>query len=451
MRTRMTRRSVVAALGAFGALEVGALGGRGALAEPAGLEGDAFAAWLYVLPLIEMAGARARLTQRPLSGQAVPNNVVVHAPGLAGTQSRAITTPNRDTIYSSAFIDLANGPVTMRLPETGHRYFSVAVLDMYTNAGVVVGTRTTAGAAGTYRLIGPHEKARDDHDLRLGTPHGWLTVRTLPDSDADLAGAQRIQKAFTLSGPMTWTTQTYATRASSWTQYFRSAQSLLESDPPTFKAGYDAFDRLRRAARSGDFDRAAYSAEDARAIDAGVARALALVQAAGRDRNLVDGWSYPRADLGDYGDDFGYRAVVAVTGLGALPLKEAMYIRAAGDDGTGLFRGDGLYRLSLGKPIPGRGFWSLTMYEATPDGQFFFAPNALGRYAIGDRTAGLVRKSNGGLDIWIGRRDPGGERRANWLPAPASGPFALTLRAYLPDRELLDGSYRLPAITPQTD
>ena len=83
------------------------------------------------------------------------------------------------------------------------------------------------------------------------------------------------------------------------------------------------------------------------------------------------------------------------------------------------------------------------MYEATSDRQFFFTPNALGRYAIGDRTTGLVRNPDGGLDIWIGRHEPGGERRANWLPAPASGPFTLTLRAYLPDAELLDQAWAM--------
>ena len=72
-------------------------------------------------------------------------------------------------------------------------------------------------------------------------------------------------------------------------------------------------------------------------------------------------------------------------------------MRPASDDGTALFRGDGLYRLSLDKPIPVAGFWSFTMYEATADGQFFFTQNPLGRYAIGDRTAGLVRKPNGSV------------------------------------------------------
>jgi hypothetical protein len=86
------------------------------------------------------------------------------------------------------------------------------------------------------------------------------------------------------------------------------------------------------------------------------------------------------------------------------------------------------------------------MYEATPDGQFFFTDNPLNRYAIGDRTRGLTRNADGSLDIWIGRTDPGGARSANWLPAPKAGPYALFLRTYLPRPELLDGRWRVPAI-----
>jgi hypothetical protein len=86
------------------------------------------------------------------------------------------------------------------------------------------------------------------------------------------------------------------------------------------------------------------------------------------------------------------------------------------------------------------------MYEATNDGQFFLTPNRLNRYSIGDRTPGLRKNPDGSLDIWIGRTDPGGERTSNWLPAPASGPFSISLRSYLPKFELLDGRWRAPAL-----
>jgi hypothetical protein len=121
-------------------------------------------------------------------------------------------------------------------------------------------------------------------------------------------------------------------------------------------------------------------------------------------------------------------------------------MKAAGDNGAGVFTGDGLYRLTLPAQLPLDGFWSLSMYEATADGQFFFTDNPLKRYAIGDRTAGLKRNADATLDLWIGRTDPGGERTPNWLPAPKAGPFAMYLRAYLPRAEFLDGRFRLPAI-----
>ena len=66
--------------------------------------------------------------------------------------------------------------------------------------------------------------------------------------------------------------------------------------------------------------------------------------------------------------------------------------------------------------------------------------------AIGNRTPGLKTNDDGSFDLWIGHDDPGEGRRANWLPAP-SGPFTMTLRAYLPGRALLNGDYKLPPMT----
>src|SRR5262249_18351712 len=109
--------------------------------------------------------------------------------------------------------------------------------------------------------------------------------------------------------------------------------------------------------------------------------------------------------------------------------------------------GDEAWRLHLPGPLPVDGFWSLTMYEATQDGQFFLTENPLHRYAIGDRTPGLRRGSDGSIDIVIARTDPV-VAGYNWLPAPAGGPSAMILRACLPRPDLLDGRYRLPPLEP---
>ena len=71
--------------------------------------------------------------------------------------------------------------------------------------------------------------------------------------------------------------------------------------------------------------------------------------------------------------------------------------------------------------------------------------NPIDRYSIGDRTPGLRYGDDGSLTIRIQQHPPDGSDVANWLPAPAER-FYLNARAYLPDPEFLDGTYRLPPV-----
>lgn len=390
-------------------------------------------AWLYALPLIEMATTRARLLKAP--GAAI--NKISHTRTLSDHNARWVTTPNNDTLYSSAFLDLTKGPVTLTIPALGERYYSVAVMDMFTNNNVVLGTRTIGGKGGTFTLVGPGQASSGPNPTRIATPHAWLLVRTLVNGEADLDAAHKAQDGFVVKGPAGGPVAAYANRDAKPADYFATARSLLASDPapPT---------DLKILARTAAFLGA--GPYDEAAATAGVEQARMITVFAKGRQAFVGGWSYPRANLGDYGQDYLYRGIVALQGLGALPPAEAMYMKAAGDDGAGNFTGDGLYRLSLPAQIPLDGFWSLSMYEAMPDGQFFFTDNPIKRYTIGDRTPGLKRNADGSLDLWIGRSDPGGDKSANWLPAPKSGPFALYLRAYLPKAELLGGAFRFPAV-----
>jgi hypothetical protein len=398
--------------------------------------GDAMAArdaYLYALPLIEMATTRARVLKAP--GAAI--NRLNHTRVLADHTSRAVTTPNNDTLYSTAFLDLTRGPLTLTIPALGSRYYSVAVMDMFTNNNVVLGTRTVGGEGGTFTLVGPGQAAMGPNPVRIATPHAWMLIRTLVNDPTDMEAAHKAQDGFVLKGPASGPIAAYAARDAKPADYFQTARALLASDPAP------AMDLkiLRRTAAflgAGPYNHAV-------AADGVDEAKMITVFAKGR-QVFTNGWAYPRPNLGDYGQDYLYRGIVALQGLGALPVAEAMYMKAAGDDGAGIFTGDGLYRLSLPAQLPLDGFWSLSMYEATADGQFFFTDNPLKRYAIGDRTPGLKRNADGSLDIWIGRVDPGGDKSANWLPAPKAGPFSMTLRTYLPRAELLDGRFRLKAV-----
>lgn len=327
--------------------------------------------------------------------------------------------------------------MTLTIPPLGARYYCVAVMDMFTNNNVVLGTRTIGGQGGTFTLCGPGQASSGPNPVRIATPHAWLLIRTLVDGEADLAAAHKAQDGFGVRGPSGAPVPAFAARDAAPADYFAAARALLAANPAP------ATD-LKILARTAPFLGA--GPFDAATAAAGVEQAKMITVFARGRQVFTGGWSYPRPNLGDYGQDYLYRSIVALQGLGALPVAEAMYLKAAGDDGAGAFTGDGLYRLSLPAQLPLDGFWSLSMYEALPDGQFFFTDNPIKRYTIGDRTPGLKRNADGSLDLWIGRSDPGGERSATWLPAPKAGPFALFLRAYLPRAELLDGRFRVPAV-----
>jgi hypothetical protein len=284
--------------------------------------------------------------------------------------------------------------------------------------------------------------------VRLSTPHGWLLARILVDGPDDLPAVHALQDQLAVAGPAVQPpTGAYASRRAPALEYFASVADLLRSDPPP---GTDAalFARIAPLGLSGKgrFDPKRFTAAEVAEIEAGVADARAALQAI-RAGAAVQGWVYPRADVGFYGQDYDLRAAVALGGLAALPAAEALYMNPVGDQGR-MFTGSGPYvmRFAADRLPAVDAFWSLTLYEATPEGQFFLTENPIRRYAIGDRTAGLRKGADGSLELWIARSDPGGERTVNWLPAPASGPFTVSFRAYLPRPEFLDGRYRLPPI-----
>ena len=92
---------------------------------------------------------------------------------------------------------------------------------------------------------------------------------------------------------------------------------------------------------------------------------------------------------------------------------------------------------------PAEAFWSLTIYDT----DFFFVPNAINRYELGQRNS-FITNSDGSVDIYIQAASPGKAKEANWLPAP-KGEFSLVLRIYSPKKtrpSILDGSWEPPQV-----
>ncbi|MBS0361083.1 MAG: DUF1254 domain-containing protein, partial [Proteobacteria bacterium] len=178
----MNRRELMAFAGVVGLIPTAR-----AFAAAGDLRSAAREAYLYGLPLIEMAAARQRMLSAPEGEEAQPAGLNALKPTrkLTGSKNRTITTPNNDTLYSSAWLDLTKGPVTLTVPPCD-RYWSVALLNMYSVNDAILGTRTTGNGGGRYTIVGPGQPGLGPNIVRCATPHAWLLTRILSDGPADL-------------------------------------------------------------------------------------------------------------------------------------------------------------------------------------------------------------------------------------------------------------------------
>lgn len=414
------------------------------MADPAHIEAAARTAYIFGLSYIEMARTRAAYLH---DGQ--PTGTFVHTRRLTTAADRWVTTPNNDTLYSSAWLNLGHGPVRLDTPEFGTRYWSVALMAMTTTNFAIPGTRTHGNHSGKFLIVGPgwEGDAGDRVLLRSPTNWVWALARIVVDGAADEEAVHGLQDGLMLKPTATQSPPALPAplQKDDAADFYRQLAELLMESPPG-----DA-DREAVAAcatiglMSGRrFSTGGLSEAQVAALVKGFRDGVAQVRGGGAmgARRTVNGWTIPPADIGVFGSDYGLRASVALGGLAALPPAEAMYLSIGGPALTGAAQ----VRLSFapGQTPPVGAFWSLTLYERTPEGRLFFFDNPLHRYAIGDRSHAMVKNADGSLDIFIQATPPVGHE-GNWLPAPV-GRFSLNLRAYLPKVGLLDGSWVVPAL-----
>ncbi|MDR3453255.1 MAG: DUF1254 domain-containing protein [Rhodoferax sp.] len=408
----------------------------------------------YAFPLVLMGRLRAGMLGTQAAPGAQKLNVWRHARKLSGPQDRWVTTPNADTLYSTLWLDLGQGPVKLSVPDTAERYYSLAFLDMATNNFAMVGRRVSGTRAGSFVVVGPDWSQPLPVGMRvIRAPANDVLVlsRILVSGDADLPAVTALQDQYKVDplagGPDRVWSGTLPTERSPQAFVDMANLMLARNPPPRFEDGL-----LKRFADVGicgaacrwDALPADVKALWAQQLPSLLASLKGGLSSAGA---VANGWRYSRDDLGNFGTDYAYRAQIALGGLLALEPAEAIYPSTGVDDKSQPLTGTGRYRLRLPAGSPQvNAFWSLSMYEVEPDGQLFFTANPMGRYAIGDRTAGLMTNKDGAVDIWIQHEAPADPaQRANWLPAPA-GDFRLVLRAYEPKAGLRDGRERLPAV-----
>src|SRR5215510_11272292 len=97
------------------------------------LSGDArslsYDAYVYLYPLVTMEVTRRQMINGSKPGFGAPNTFH-HIRAFPPADFRAVVRPNFDTLYSSAWLDLSAGPVTVSIPDTADRYYLLPMLNM---------------------------------------------------------------------------------------------------------------------------------------------------------------------------------------------------------------------------------------------------------------------------------------------------------------------------------
>lgn len=141
-------------------------------------------AYIYGYPLVVMEQTKeAILTTR------APINQFYYSTTLATPEYRDIVTPNSNTLYFTSWLDLSKGPVVLNVPENkDNRYYTVQMLDMYTNTFHNVSNRYTKGQTGQYAITGPGSAATMS-TIQAPTNSVWLLGRVEVKDQADLVRA----------------------------------------------------------------------------------------------------------------------------------------------------------------------------------------------------------------------------------------------------------------------
>ncbi|MFY0732487.1 DUF1254 domain-containing protein [Pseudomonas sp. NFX15] len=390
----------------------------------------------------------------------LPFNRLYSEPRLLGPQDNKVVSPNNDTFYSRALLDLRSEPVVLDVPAVRDRYYSFQLVDLRTDNLDYIGTRATGEKAGRYLIAGPDWQGDVPPGIS-GVIHSpsrlvFLLGRTEVKGEADLKDAAQVLTGYALQPlskilghavpeplPALQLPAYQDTRQGAAQALFTTFNALA----PLHQWTESEQKKLARFAAIGvkpgvEFQPPAHVSD---AVAQGAEAGREQVRAASSQLSVErQGWLPSPSNVGKFGDDDLTRAAVAWRYIYANDAVEALYPMALHDAEGQMLSGQHAYRLhfAAGQLPPVNAFWSLTLYDGKTQ---LLVANPIQRYALGDRSPGLQYDADGGLTLILQTDTPKTAPPGNWLPTP-TGPFNLLLRLYLPKGAALDGSYQLPTI-----
>lgn len=379
--------------------------------------------------------------------------------GLSSPDDKDIVTPNNDTPYSYAWVDLRAEPWVLTMPKIEQERFYTSQWDdlwgyVLDNPGSVIDGNdghSIMFASPMWKNETPKgikRVVRGESDF-LGT----LTRTQLMGGEKDLPRVKEIQQSYKLQ-PLSAFLGTAAPAPApeikwpEWKEgdetreaYWEYVQFLLPrtTPHPDDKAMYD------KMASIGLKPGAAWDIEKIdpvirKAIQQGLEDARADMKK--RSEGGVDAAKF-FGSRETVSTDYISRAMGVYMGIFGNVPKVSVYLSMPDDaNGKPLDGSKAAYTLTFRKDNipPVKYFWSITMYSIP---ERLLVENPINRYSIGSNTPELKYNADGSLTIYVSAKSPGKDKESNWLPAP-NGTFWTVLRNYGPDQSIINGTYKRP-------
>ncbi|WP_164914206.1 DUF1254 domain-containing protein [Aquimarina sediminis] len=419
-------------------------------------------AYIFGLPLmIFQRERRIRLNPESL---AIAQHVAPAAPiNKIGKMTKLATaavlpyTPNNDTGYCSALIDVEKEPLILTAPDITDRYWSIEFTDVYTNNIAYIGTRSTKGKGGDFALVASNWSGKlpshisANRIIRFPQDKGMFAIRIgVVETEEDITIMNTLHDQFHLTNLSQWgylgEVNTITPKQYDFLEYdselgfYKQLLTLGNVDMPQEKdrATLYTIQSLLYQEKNGGLD--PY-------IKKGLIRALKdsaedILKWKVKNRGTTHETRWNNLQPGTYGFDYFSRAAGALEDLFVHDWEEALCFstnESYTHKKAEFLNGENKYVIHFKQdqiaPTYGLGFWSLTMYNHNLQ----FVDNKINRYKVGSimPKQELLFNDDGSLDIYIQHDKPNEEKKyTNWLPAPASGIFRISYRIYLPTENL---------------
>jgi hypothetical protein len=430
----------------------------------------AVSAYRFFFPSVSIVA----VWQGNLAAGMVPNKVFGI---LEGTPQQLVFTPNSDTPYAGLVLDVTAGPMVLELPSgplmcTANDLNQRWVLDMGLPG-------PDEGRGGKHVICGPGF----DGDIPEGFYSGRATtnrvlvlLRALPKGD-DMAGAieaMKTVKVYSLHGDdqadVSWVNLSELRGADftplGWEdnlEYWKVLHDLIDTEPPfdEFRAFYGELAALG-IAKGQPFN------PDGRMTDiliraAQIANAQMRVQSfADRrpDRVVWPGtkweWAVLRPENGtfdtpNYHDAYArqkwfYQAQIESPAMfRRTPGAGSLYWLGTRDQSGAYLDGGRSYTLAVPQPVPGRLFWSITVYDAQTRSEILTEQNKAALRSMFELADIDITQP---VTLHFGPTAPQDDAASRWIRTKPGVGWFVYFRIYGPEGPAFDDSWQLPDFQP---